>query len=284
MDFSSLIKKLTGKHWGVHPADHKRPAADQPVHAVPLPQRLHLMLSQHVGAAARPVVLVGLGGIWIEALKDVRLIPADMAEADIAVELNRLKAAVVLQGIRGAAAVDVPAIARVVAQVGAQMRANPNITEIDINPLVAYPLGSVVPVLALTASAVEGEHERALAVGMAEVLHAIVHTGNDSNKRKLLLGRGWAKENADGTLDTTQWDAFVNRMAQEGKLTQAHYDFAQGVWDLFESTKPLAQKTHRDVFGRYFAEVTANAFTDPFGVERRGGYAPAITDNSTPMT
>ena len=59
MDFSSLIKKLTGKHWGVHPADHKRPAADQPVHAVPLPQRLHLMLSQHVGAAARPVVLVG---------------------------------------------------------------------------------------------------------------------------------------------------------------------------------------------------------------------------------
>lgn len=115
-------------------------------------------------------------------------------------------------------------------------------------------------------------------VGMAEVLHAIVHTGNDSNKRKLLLGRGWAKENADGTLDTTQWDAFVNRMAQEGKLTQAHYDFAQGVWDLFESTKPLAQKTHRDVFGRYFAEVTANAFTDPFGVERRGGYAPAITD------
>ena len=46
---------------------------------------------------------------------------------------------------------DVRAIARVVAQVGAQMRANPNITEIDINPLVAYPLGSVVPVLALDA-------------------------------------------------------------------------------------------------------------------------------------
>lgn len=59
MDFGSLIKKITGKHWGVHPADHKRPAADQTVHAVPLPPQLHLMLSQHVGAAARPVVLVG---------------------------------------------------------------------------------------------------------------------------------------------------------------------------------------------------------------------------------
>ena len=67
------------------------------------------------------------------------------------VELGRLKAAVVLQGIRGAAGVDLKAIARVVAQVGAQMRANPAITEIDINPLVAYPVGSPLPVLALDA-------------------------------------------------------------------------------------------------------------------------------------
>lgn len=115
-------------------------------------------------------------------------------------------------------------------------------------------------------------------VGMAEVLHAVIHTGNESNKRKLLLGRGWATENEDGTLDTTKWDAFIDRMVRTGQLTQAHYDFAQGVWDLFEATKPLAQKTHRDVFGRYFAEVTADSFVDPFGVTRRGGYAPAITD------
>lgn len=112
---------------------------------------LELVVGAKRDADWGPVVLVGLGGIWIEALKDVRLIPADMAEEDIVVELGRLKAAVVLQGIRGAAAVDLAAIARVVALVGAQMRANPQITEIDINPLVAYPLGSVQPVLALDA-------------------------------------------------------------------------------------------------------------------------------------
>lgn len=112
---------------------------------------LELVVGAKRDADWGPVVLVGLGGIWIEALKDVRLIPADLAEEDIVIELSRLKAAVVLQGIRGAAAVDVPAIARVVAQVGAQMRANPTITEIDINPLMAYPLGSAVPVLALDA-------------------------------------------------------------------------------------------------------------------------------------
>jgi hypothetical protein len=115
--------------------------------------------------------------------------------------------------------------------------------------------------------------------GMAEVQHAILHTGNESNKRKLLLGRGWATENADGTLDTSRWDAFLQRLATEGKLKPSHYDFAQGVWDLLDQMKPLAQDTHRKVFGRYFSEVTSDTFTDPFGAQRRGGYAPAQTDS-----
>lgn len=114
-------------------------------------------------------------------------------------------------------------------------------------------------------------------MGMVELLHAILHTGNASNKRKLLLGRGWATDNGDGTMDTSKWDAFVARMIQEGKLTKAHYDFAQGVWDLLDSTKIDAQKAHRSVFGRYFAEVTADAFTTPFG-DYRGGYVPAQAD------
>ena len=114
-------------------------------------------------------------------------------------------------------------------------------------------------------------------IGHAELLHAILHTGNESNKRKLLLGRKWATENADGTLDTSRWDAFLQRAHDTGILTKAHYDFAQGVWDLLEQTKPLAQKTHRDVFGRYFAEVTADSFETPFG-SYRGGYVPAQAD------
>jgi len=115
------------------------------------PRGLELVVGAKRDADWGPIVLVGLGGIWIEALHDVRLIPADMAEEDIVVELGRLKAAAVLHGIRGAAGVDLNAIAQVVALVGAQMNANPRITEIDINPLVAYPAGSLHPVLALDA-------------------------------------------------------------------------------------------------------------------------------------
>lgn len=119
--------------------------------------------------------------------------------------------------------------------------------------------------------------------GAAELLHAILHTGNDSNKRKLLLGgrpdNPWATQDAEGNLDTAKWDAFLQRLASEGKLRQEHFQFAQGVWDLLEEMKPLAQETHRKVFGRYFAEVTANEFVDPFGNVWRGGYAPAQTDS-----
>lgn len=114
--------------------------------------------------------------------------------------------------------------------------------------------------------------------GKAEILHAILHTGNASNKRKLLLGRGWATENEiTGELDTRRWDAFVNRLIDQGVLTKADFDFAQGVWNLLEETKALAQKAHRDVFGRYFDEVSADSFTNKFGTYA-GGYVPAMTD------
>lgn len=59
MGFMNLFKHFLGKDWGVHPADHKRPASDVPTRKLPIPPRLHLMLSQHVGAPSRPIVLVG---------------------------------------------------------------------------------------------------------------------------------------------------------------------------------------------------------------------------------
>jgi len=123
------------------------------------PRGLELVVGAKRDADWGPVVLVGLGGVWIEALKDVRLIPADLAEEDIVVELSRLKAASLLKGVRGAPAVDVQAVAKVVALIGAQMQANPRIAEIDINPLVAYP----DRVLALDALVVVTDAEEAVA-------------------------------------------------------------------------------------------------------------------------
>jgi len=55
-----FFERIFGNHsWGVHPDDHKRPAADVPLRRLPLPTHLYVPLQQHIGAPARPVVLVG---------------------------------------------------------------------------------------------------------------------------------------------------------------------------------------------------------------------------------
>ena len=112
---------------------------------------LELVIGAKRDADWGAVLLVGLGGIWIEALKDFRLMPAELPEQDIVAELNQLKAASVLRGLRGAKPADLRAIARVVRLLGQQMLANPSILEIDVNPLIAYAEGSALPVVALDA-------------------------------------------------------------------------------------------------------------------------------------
>jgi hypothetical protein len=111
------------------------------------------------------------------------------------------------------------------------------------------------------------------------LLGAILHIGNESNKRKLLLGRGWAELNEDGSLNTEKWDTFIRRMEDSGVLTKADYDWAQANWDLNETLKPEAQKAHKKMYGFYFNEITANPFRTKFG-EYRGGYVPAVVDTT----
>ena len=103
------------------------------------PRGVEMIVGARRDPAWGPVVLIGLGGIWTEALDDVRVMPADLPQAQVIAEIEALKGARLLRGLRGAPPVDVAAIADTVVQVGALMRAQPDIAEIDINPLVAYP-------------------------------------------------------------------------------------------------------------------------------------------------
>ena len=91
-----------------------------------------------------PVLLVGLGGIWIETLHDVRLLPPDLASADVVTELLSLKAGGLLTGARGGPPVDLEAVAAVVAAVGDLVLADPRISEVDLNPVIVTASGPVV--------------------------------------------------------------------------------------------------------------------------------------------
>ena len=89
-----------------------------------------------------PVVMVGLGGIWTEALQDVRLISADASAEEIIDEIRQLKAARLFDGMRGSPPLDLEAVAEVAATLGVLMIQHPMIEEIELNPLVVRARGA----------------------------------------------------------------------------------------------------------------------------------------------
>ena len=91
-----------------------------------------------------PVILVGLGGVTAEVMQDVRLLDADLSQAEIVAELNRLKSAALFHGFRGAPALDVAAVAVLIERLGQVLRGTPAIREIDLNPVIVYPQGQGV--------------------------------------------------------------------------------------------------------------------------------------------
>ncbi len=90
-----------------------------------------------------PVIMFGLGGIWVEALKDVafRIVPVSAWDADEMI--REIKGFAVLQGYRGQEAVDLSFITKTITQVSEFIEKNPQIKELDINPLIAYDDGAV---------------------------------------------------------------------------------------------------------------------------------------------
>ena len=86
-------------------------------------------------------MLLGLGGIWVEALGDVQVVPGNADEAQILEALGKLRSAKLLTGVRGAPPADVDAVVQAVMAIGRLMQAVPELTEIDVNPLMVHAKG-----------------------------------------------------------------------------------------------------------------------------------------------
>ncbi|MGU3313562.1 GNAT family N-acetyltransferase [Acinetobacter sp. M5A5_2a] len=114
-------------------------------------------------------------------------------------------------------------------------------------------------------------------VGKQSLLHAILHTGNMSNKERLVLGYGWGERLEYGSVDFSAWDKFFSRMITEGVITKKDMDTIQKLWNLFDRYKEQAQITHKKINGRYFDELPRTPVSTPFG-EYEGGYVPAAYD------
>ncbi len=97
----------------------------------------------YIGAIRDPKfghqIFFGLGGIFIEVLKDVQSALAPITAAEAKEMLTKLKGYKILQGVRGQEGVNIDLYADQVARVSALVQAAPEIVEMDLNPLLGNP-------------------------------------------------------------------------------------------------------------------------------------------------
>ncbi len=88
-----------------------------------------------------PLCMFGLGGIFVETLKDVTFRLAPMWELSAENMIRSIKAYKVLKGLRGNPPSDVEAVKDCILRLSQLVSDHPEISELDINPLIVYPDG-----------------------------------------------------------------------------------------------------------------------------------------------
>lgn len=87
-----------------------------------------------------PVIMVGLGGIFTEVMRDVAFRMLPITESDAASMLDELRGSKLLSGFRGSKPIDRRMVARTLVQIGRMgMDCAPYFDSIDLNPVIVYP-------------------------------------------------------------------------------------------------------------------------------------------------
>ncbi len=89
-----------------------------------------------------PMIAFGSGGILVNLLQDAAFrLAKGLSKAEVSEMIKETKAHTILKGFRGAAPDDIPALEEAIGRVGQLCRDFPEILELDINPVFAYPRG-----------------------------------------------------------------------------------------------------------------------------------------------
>ena len=91
-----------------------------------------------------PVLMFGLGGIFVEILEDVAFRAIPLSRHDACSMVEQIKARKILKGVRGEAAVDKEALVDLLLKISCIVEAYPQLAELDLNPVIAYDDGYAV--------------------------------------------------------------------------------------------------------------------------------------------
>jgi len=88
--------------------------------------------------------MFGLGGIFVEILKDVAFRIVPLEQSDAGEMISEIKGKKLLEGYRGQEPVDVACLKQMLVKLSDFVHATPGIEEIDMNPVIAYRNDAVV--------------------------------------------------------------------------------------------------------------------------------------------
>jgi len=91
-----------------------------------------------------PMMMFGMGGTMVELLKDINFKIAPLSREDILAMIDETIAGRLMKGFRGSKPADMEAVIDVIARLSQLAIDNPEIEEIEINPLIVYPEGKGV--------------------------------------------------------------------------------------------------------------------------------------------
>jgi acetate---CoA ligase (ADP-forming) len=102
-----------------------------------VPQGIEIVVGARNDPLFGPLVVVGLGGILVEVLKDTALAPAPVTPSEAEALLRQLKGVKLLEGFRGMQAVDIGRLSQVISDVSRFAADHRNsVAELDVNPLI----------------------------------------------------------------------------------------------------------------------------------------------------
>ncbi|MBU1398170.1 MAG: acetate--CoA ligase family protein, partial [Proteobacteria bacterium] len=91
-----------------------------------------------------PVVMFGLGGIFVEVLKDVSFRVIPLTDLDVDTMIKEIKGYPLLTGIRGEKPKDIDVLKDIIIRISQMAVDHPEIREVDLNPIIAHEDGTSV--------------------------------------------------------------------------------------------------------------------------------------------
>jgi acyl-CoA synthetase (NDP forming) len=147
-----------------------------------------------------PVLMFGLGGVFVEVLKDVSFRSIPISASDARDMIEEIKGYALLRGYRGYSS-DIDALEKLLLSISDFVMDNPDISEMDINPVSLYPDGYMV----VDARIILGEPRQKPPQAKKQDLH------------NLFYPRSIAVIGASGTPGKLGWNVFTNLVSHKFK-------------------------------------------------------------------